>query len=44
MATTEDFKENCCLVIIDFAVRHGFITADEPGYVKLVQSLRVGNA
>ena len=44
MATTEDFKENCCLVIIDFAVRHGFITPDEPGYVKLVQSLRVGNA
>jgi hypothetical protein len=43
MATTEDFKPNCCLVIIDFCVRHGFITPDEPGYVKLVQSLRVGN-
>ena len=43
MATTEDFKPNCCLVIIDFCVRHGFITPDEPGYAKLVQSLRVGN-
>lgn len=44
MATTTDFKDNCCLVIIDFAVRHGYITPDEPGYVNLVQSLRVGNA
>ena len=43
MMTTEDFKPNCCLVIIDFCVRHGYLTPDEPGYVRLVQSLRVGN-
>ena len=43
MMTTEDFKPNCCLVIIDFCVRHGYLTPDQPGYVRLVQSLRVGN-
>lgn len=43
MATTEDFKPNCCLVIIDFCVRHGYITPDQAGYVKLVQSLRLAN-
>jgi len=43
MATTDDFKPNCCLVIIDFCIRHGYITPDEPGFVQLVHSLRVGN-
>ena len=43
MATTEDFKPNCCLVIIDFCVRHGYLTPDEAGYIQLVQSLRLAN-
>ncbi|KAL8152537.1 hypothetical protein V2J09_010297 [Rumex salicifolius] len=28
---TNFFKPNCCLVIIDFLVRHGYITPDDPG-------------
>lgn len=32
----ELFKPNCGLVIVDFLVRHGFITADdEPGYYEI---------
>jgi len=32
------FKPNCGLVLIDFFLRHGLITADtEPDYVELVQ-------
>lgn len=37
---TEDFKLNCNLVIIDFLVRHGLLTPDEPDYVCIVQGLR----
>lgn len=29
VATTTEFKTNCNLVIIDFLVRHGFITPDQ---------------
>lgn len=35
-----DFKFNCNLVIIDFLVRHGFITPDEPDYMAIVGGLR----
>jgi isopentenyldiphosphate isomerase len=35
-----DFKFNCALVIIDFLIRHGIITADnEPDYCKLANGL-----
>ena len=34
-----DFKFNCNLVIIDFLVRHGFITPDEPDYIQIVTGL-----
>ncbi|MBK5967386.1 MULTISPECIES: DUF4743 domain-containing protein [Thiorhodovibrio] len=37
---TEDFKLNCNLVIIDFFIRHGLITPDDPDYFELVQRLR----
>jgi len=37
---TDDFKLNCNLVIIDFLVRHGYISHDEPDYVRIVQGLR----
>jgi 8-oxo-dGTP pyrophosphatase MutT (NUDIX family) len=38
--STEDFKFNVNLVIIDFAVRHGLVTADDPDYLALVTGLR----
>ncbi len=37
---TFDFKFNCNLVIIDFLVRHGFITPDQPDYIEIVKGLR----
>lgn len=40
---SDDYKPNCCLVIIDFLIRHGCITPEEPGYLDLVRSLRVGD-
>jgi 8-oxo-dGTP pyrophosphatase MutT (NUDIX family) len=40
VAETRDFKANCCLVIVDFFVRRGLVTPEEPGYAELVRSLR----
>jgi len=40
VAETREFKFNCALVVIDFAVRHGAITPDEPDYLEIVQGLR----
>jgi 8-oxo-dGTP pyrophosphatase MutT (NUDIX family) len=37
---TEDFKFNVNLVIIDFALRHGLVTPDDPDYLALVTGLR----
>ena len=37
---TEDFKLNCNLVVIDFLIRHGILTPDQPDYIALVQGLR----
>jgi 8-oxo-dGTP pyrophosphatase MutT (NUDIX family) len=35
-----DFKFNCALVVIDFLIRHGYLTADnEPSYCDLVTGL-----
>lgn len=42
MSTSEEYKPNCCLVIIDFLIRHGYTTPEEPGYLDLVRALRVG--
>lgn len=36
---SDDFKFNVNLVIIDFAVRHGLITADDPDYLDIVTGL-----
>jgi len=41
MAETEDFKFNVALVNIDFLIRHGHLSPDEPGYVDLVEGLRL---
>lgn len=35
----EDFKFNCALVVIDFLIRHGYIEADHPDYVELIDGL-----
>jgi len=40
VATTRDFKFNCNLVLIDFFVRHGLISPDEPGYAEICRGLR----
>ncbi|RWR84737.1 nudix hydrolase 20, chloroplastic isoform X3 [Cinnamomum micranthum f. kanehirae] len=41
--STEIFKPNCNLVIIDFLFRHGFLTPEGCGYLQLLQSLRSGD-
>ena len=38
--STEDFKFNVNLVIIDFALRHGLVTPEDPEYLDLVIGLR----
>jgi hypothetical protein len=37
---TTEFKLNCNLVIIDFLVRHGYISQDSSDYLQIVQGLR----
>ena len=39
---TDEFKNNCALVIIDFMIRHGLIDPAAPGYLDLVRGLRNG--
>lgn len=40
--TTQDFKPNVNLVIIDFLVRHGYIRPEEPDYLQIVAGLKSG--
>ena len=40
ISRTDEFKTNCAVVIIDFLVRHGYLSPEEPGYAALVKSLR----
>jgi hypothetical protein len=37
---TDEFKFNVNLVLIDFALRHGLVTPDDPDYLELVTRLR----
>lgn len=37
--TTTDFKFNCNLVNLDFAIRHGLIRDDHPDYAEIVRGL-----
>jgi hypothetical protein len=39
---TDDFKFNVNLVLIDFALRHGAVAPEDPGYLDLVAGLRGG--
>ncbi len=36
---TDKFKENSALVLIDFFIRHGYLTPEDPHYLKIVQGL-----
>lgn len=38
--TTDEFKLNCNLVVIDFLIRHGFIRENHPDYLALCRGLR----
>ena len=42
VAGTDDFKDNCNLVITDFLVRRGFLVPEQEGYLELVGGLRKG--
>jgi 8-oxo-dGTP pyrophosphatase MutT (NUDIX family) len=39
LAETNDFKFNVGLVIIDFLIRHGYLTPERPDYVQLAMGL-----
>ena len=41
LSETDDFKFNVALVNIDFLVRRGYLSPDEPGYVAIVEGLRL---
>ncbi|KAJ9507975.1 hypothetical protein QJQ45_021307 [Haematococcus lacustris] len=43
VSNTTEFKTNCNLVIIDWLVRHGYITPEQPGYLDVVKGLRQGD-
>eukprot|EP00887_Chlorella_sp_A99_P004711 scaffold4.g4711.t1 len=43
IARTDDFKDNCNLVIVDFLLRHGYLTPDMPDYLALLAGLRAGD-
>jgi isopentenyldiphosphate isomerase len=40
VADTNEFKYNCNLVLIDFFVRHGLYSPDDPDYLAVVRGLR----
>lgn len=42
--TSDAFKFNCSLVVIDFLIRHGLIGPDHPDYVDLANGLHSGQA
>jgi hypothetical protein len=44
MRETDDFKFNAALVIIDFAVRHGVISPDDPEYIGITEGMHMGRA
>ncbi len=39
LASTQDFKFNSAVVIIDFAIRHGLITPEHPEYLALQEGM-----
>ena len=43
ISDTDEIKDNCNLVILDFLIRHGYIEPDQPGYLQLLTGLRQGD-
>jgi hypothetical protein len=43
ISSSTEYKPNCCLVIIDFMVRHGLVAPEESGYLSMVRQLRAGD-
>ena len=43
IAETDEFKDNCNLVIISFLVRHGFLKPEQRGYLGIVSGLLSGD-
>jgi len=43
IAETDNFKDNCNLVIISFLIRHGFLKPEQPGYLSIVSGLLSGD-
>ncbi len=41
MRETQDFKFNVNLVLLDFAIRHGFLTPDDPDYQAIWEGLHL---
>ena len=41
LSASDDFKFNVALVNIDFLIRHGYLSPDEPGYIEIVEGLRL---
>ncbi len=39
VSETDEFKQNCNLVIIDFMIRHGVIPPEEKGYLEIISGL-----
>lgn len=37
---TTEFKYNCTMVLIDFFIRHGMLSADDPDFFRITQGLR----
>ncbi|MCX7363543.1 MAG: hypothetical protein NTV97_17060 [Alphaproteobacteria bacterium] len=37
---TTEFKYNCNLVLIDFFLRHGLLSADDPDFITIGEGLR----
>jgi hypothetical protein len=42
--TSDAFKFNCSLVVIDFLIRNGLIGPEHPEYLDLAAGLRSGQA
>jgi len=39
--SSNEFKTNCNLVIIDFLIRHGYITPKDKDYIDIIKGLRI---
>ena len=41
-ANSDPIKPNCCSVMIDFLLRHGYLNPEIPGYLDIQRELRGG--